>query len=154
MQWQLATHRHCHPAAACLAPRRQPCSRLVTDIALSNKPAWQFFTALGFRRGAAHGTTAEAWLALEAAGEGCAAEAPQAGAAPPAAAAALPSRCSSSMHGACYSTGCSSSGRVLLRRPQPAARHVRLPVSLSSGQHRSAATSMRLSSVVGGRLLV
>lgn len=44
---------------------RPTCLRVVTDIAISNKPAWQFFKRLGFQPGAASGSTAEAVLELQ-----------------------------------------------------------------------------------------
>lgn len=137
------------------ASGQQPFTRVVTDIGLNNSPAWQFFTALGFTRGAAQGATAEAWLALQnGAGDAAAPAAPPSTATPPAAAAALPSSYGSSRRNACFSMGHRTRDQVL-PRGMHAARHLAWPVLLWPGRQSSAAAAKTRPWAAGvhGRLL-
>jgi hypothetical protein len=138
-----AGHSFVARPAAC----RQPCARLVTDIALSNRQAWQFFTAMGFTRGAASGQTAEAWLVLQPGSS----DAPAARTLPPAAAAAtMRSSRSASFQGSRTSAGCSTAGTSLLQAlplpRRPAAQPVPRPAILQAGLHHAVHTRVQVTS--------
>jgi hypothetical protein len=147
MSWMEVAHNHscaatctCSLLSACVVPAlpcRQPCARLVTDIALANKQAWQFFTAMGFTRGAASGQTAEAWLALEPGSN----DAPAASALPPAAAsAASAGSCRfGSNPGRHTLAGCGTTGALhAMQLPRrPVVQHILRPAVLQRGLYQT-----------------
>ncbi|KAF6250258.1 hypothetical protein COO60DRAFT_903154 [Scenedesmus sp. NREL 46B-D3] len=125
----------------------QPCARLVADVALNNRRAWQFFEAMGFTRGDASGQTAEAWLSLPTeAGER---HAPRASTLPPAAAtAALASRNPAGNRSNRSSAGCCA---ITVMPPvrRPGVQHVPRPAVLHKGLHQAVSKTTAMRSVCG-----